>query len=148
MVRIKNSQKLIRISQKWIRALGSAILSDSGCQKAELSILLLDDAGIRHLNRTYLKKNRPTDVISFPQHDDMSRPGGTRLLGDVAISLETARRRALQSGSRFGGEFAVLLIHGILHLLGYDHEASTRAAREMAARENELMHTVRQQKLV
>jgi rRNA maturation RNase YbeY len=78
----------------------------------------------------------------------MSRPGGTRLLGDVAISLETARRRALQSGSRFQGEFAVLLIHGILHLLGYDHEASTRAAREMAARENELMHTMQQQKLV
>jgi probable rRNA maturation factor len=148
MVRIKNSQKRIRISQKWIRALGSAILRGSGCQKVELSILLLDDAGIKTLNRTYLKKNRPTDVISFPQYDDMSRPGGMHLLGDVAISLETARRRALQSGSRYRGEFAVLLIHGILHLLGYDHEASPRAAREMAARENELLHTIQQQKLV
>jgi rRNA maturation RNase YbeY len=148
MVRIKNSQKLIRINQKWIKALGSAILSGSGCQKVELSILLLDDAGIKKLNRTYLKKNRPTDVMSFPQHDHMSRPGGTQLLGDVAISLETARRRAPQSNRRFRGECAVLLIHGILHLLGYDHEVSPRAARQMAARENELLHTIQRQKLV
>ncbi len=148
MVRIKNSQRRIRISQKWIRSLGIAILKDLGCQKDELSILLLDDAGIRGLNRNYLKRNRPTDVISFPQDEDVRRPGGNRLLGDVAISLETARRQALQAGSRFREECAILLIHGILHLLGFDHEASPRAAREMAARENELRHMLQQQKLV
>lgn len=113
-----------------------------------MSILLLDDAGIRKLNRAYRKKDRPTDVISFPQHDDVNRPGGIRLLGDVAISLETARRRALQEGRRFQEECAALLIHGVLHLLGYDHEASPRAAREMAAREKELLRAVQQQKLM
>ncbi len=113
-----------------------------------MSILLLDDAGIRKLNRAYLKKDRPTDVISFPQHDHVNRSGGMRLLGDVAISLETARRQALQEGRRFKEECAVLLIHGILHLLGYDHEASPREEREMAARERELLRTVQQQKLV
>ena len=82
------------------------------------------------------------------QDEDVRRPGWNRLLGDVAISLETARRQALQSGRRFKEEFAVLLIHGVLHLLGCDHEASPRAAREMTARENKLLHSVQQQNLV
>jgi probable rRNA maturation factor len=118
-----------------------------GCQKGELSILLLDDEGIRELNRTYLKRNRPTDVISFPQNEVLCRPAGRRLLGDVAISVETAQRQAAQAGEPLREEFAFLLIHGILHLLGYDHQGSARMARTMTARGRKLLHVCKIQRL-
>jgi probable rRNA maturation factor len=119
-----------------------------GCQKGELSILLLDDEGIRELNRTHLKRNRPTDVISFPQDEVVRRPGGSRLLGDVAISLETAQRQAGQSGKPLKEECAFLLIHGILHLLGYDHEGSARKASQMVNREKNLFLLCKKSNLV
>jgi len=118
-----------------------------GCQKGELSILLLDDEGIRKLNRTHLKRNRPTDVISFPQDEVLRRPGGSRLLGDVAISLETAQRQAGQSGKPLKEECAFLLIHGILHLLKYEHEGSAHQKRKMTERETKIFQAFKKQKL-
>jgi len=123
------------------------ILKDSGCQKAELSILLLDDEKIKELNKAYLKRNRPTDVISFPQNDGVRAHADSQLLGDVVISLETARRQARRSGKSLREEFAFLLIHGMLHLLGYDHEGPLRKAREMASREKELFLLCKQNNL-
>ncbi len=88
--------------------------------KAELSILLCDDRTIRALNRDYRDIDRPTDVLAFPQSEgeDADAPA---ILGDVVISLPTARRQAIKAKRTIVAEVTMLLAHGLLHLLGYDH---------------------------
>ena len=113
-----------------------------GYQEWEISILLVDDDQIRELNKKYLHRNRPTDVISFSQIEGEFSHINTRLLGDVVISLETAKRQANKTKTTLQNEIAFLLIHGILHLLGYDHEGSVTKGREMRAKEQELLSRV------
>ena len=107
-------------------------------QNPELSILLLDDRQIAPLNARYLQRTGPTDVISFPMHHAALPQVQPALLGDVVISVATAQRQARERGISLEAEIAFLLIHGILHLLGYDHEISPGKARKMRAREKEL----------
>jgi probable rRNA maturation factor len=99
----------------------------------------VDDPQITEINKTYLHRNRPTDVISFSQIEGAFSHLTTRLLGDVVISLETAQRQAQENNKTLQDEIAFLLIHGILHLLGFDHGGSGKRAREMRAKEKELM---------
>ena len=100
---------------------------------AELSIAVVSDREMRRLNHRYRGVDRPTDVLSFVQHEEWS--GASHgLLGDVVISLDTARRQAAERGARLGAEGERLLIHGLLHLLGYDHERSPAEARRMQRR--------------
>ncbi len=143
MVRIKNQQKRIRISQKRIKEVVKEILRDLGYQKWEVSILLVDDHQIKKINKEYLHRNRPTDVISFSQIEGEYRQINTHLLGDVVISVETAKRQAKENNITLQGEIVFLLIHGILHLLGYDHEGSVRKEREMKDRERKLLAVLR-----
>lgn len=94
---------------------------------AELSVVITDDPAIRALNREYRETDAPTDVLSFSQTEGEAfavPDGGTPHLGDVIISLETARRQANDGGLAVQDEMAHLLVHGILHLLGYDHEGN------------------------
>jgi probable rRNA maturation factor len=121
----------------------------------ELSVALVDDATIRELNRTYRRKDKPTDVLSFSMTEDpdAAPPAGPRgpvdpsafrgVLGDVILSVDTARRQARQSHRPLLDELTMLLGHGVLHLLGYDHRddaeeremtALTRALEEAARR--------------
>jgi len=88
---------------------------------------------MRRLNRDYRKKNRTTDVLAFPMREG---PGpASALMGDVVISVPTAAQQARQLGRSLDAELTILLIHGILHLCGYDHERSNREARRMQQRE-------------
>jgi len=109
-----------------------------------VSLLLCDDDAIRTLNRAYRGQDRPTDVLSFSQEEGPPMPSDgedgavPRVLGDVAISIETARRQAREAGWTLQEEVEALLAHGLLHLLGYDHE-STDDSRVMRAREDELL---------
>lgn len=89
-------------------------------------MLLVGDRAIRRLNRAYLNHDHPTDVLAFPQPQGSPSPG-PHLLGDVVISVDTAARQAKAHGHSLNQELALLLIHGLLHLLGYDD--STPAAR-------------------
>jgi probable rRNA maturation factor len=139
MVRIKDQQKQIRISQKRIKEVVKEILKDLGYQKWEVSILLVDDQQIKKLNKEYLGRNRPTDVISFSQIEGECSHINTHLLGDVVISVETAKRQAKENNIILQDEITFLLIHGILHMLGYDHEGSVRKEREMRVKERELL---------
>jgi probable rRNA maturation factor len=104
---------------------------------AELSVVLVSDREMRRLNRAYRRRDRPTDVLSFAQREGA---GGTPdgLLGDVVISLDTARRQAAVRGETLAREADRLLVHGLLHLLGYDHERSPAEARRMSRRERAL----------
>jgi len=102
------------------------ILDALGLHEGELSILLVEDEEIRELNRRYRGKDQPTNVLSFP----MGEGGGPYpLLGDVVISTQWAEREAEEQGVGMQEEMAWLLAHGILHLLGYQHEEEGEAER-------------------
>jgi probable rRNA maturation factor len=106
--------------------------------EGEVYVLLADDATLRRLNRTFRGKDKATDVLSFPAGPTtvfFGDPEGPGLAGDLAISLETAARQAKRFGHSLKDEVRVLLLHGTLHLAGFDHETD---AGEMAAREAEL----------
>jgi probable rRNA maturation factor len=102
--------------------------------EGEVHVLLADDATLRRLNRTFRGKNTATDVLSFPA-GDAGDGNGSGVAGDLAISLETAARQAVRFGHSLRDEVRVLLLHGTLHLAGFDHEADSG---EMTAREAEL----------
>ena len=104
--------------------------------EGEVHVLLADDATLKRLNKTFRGKNVATDVLSFPAGD----ANGSGVAGDLAISLETAERQAVRFGHSLRDEVRVLLLHGVLHLAGFDHEAD---AGEMAAREAELRRELR-----
>ena len=105
--------------------------------RAELSVVLVSDREMQALNRRWRRRDRPTDVLSFAQREGAGlAPDG--LLGDVVISLDTARRQAKERGESLGREADRLLVHGLLHLLGYDHERSAAEARRMQRRERSL----------
>jgi probable rRNA maturation factor len=105
-------------------------------EHAELSLALVGDREIRKLNAKYRAKDYATDVLSFTGEDRM--PGPIRLLGDVVISIDKARAQAKEHGRTMREEMTTLLIHGIVHLLGYDHERSARDARVMQRLERKI----------
>jgi probable rRNA maturation factor len=123
------------LPSRQVRAIAQRMLSFLARDSAELSILLTDDSYIRVLNRDHRGKDRPTDVLAFPQDED--GPGGTelagpapdQLLGDVVISLDTAERQARSRRRALIDEVSFLLAHGILHLVGYDHQDDAEEAR-------------------
>ncbi len=118
------------------------MLESLGLRDAELSILLCDDATIRSLNRRYRKKDRATDVLAFPMQEGPGPEASAGLLGDVVISLPTARRQAAEHDRPIIEEVTFLLAHGLLHLLGYDH-ANRGQEREMKARTEDLLAAVK-----
>ena len=108
-----------RLKKTWLRKRAELILRVLGVENSELSILLTDDEEVRELNRAYRGKDIPTDVLSFPICEEVA---GRLILGDVVISLDTAERQAEELGHTLEDEVSRLLAHGIIHLLGYDHE--------------------------
>jgi probable rRNA maturation factor len=105
-----------------LRRIADRMLGALELETAELSVLLVDDAGIQALNREHRHKDKPTDVLSFPQPKPRkSPPGMPRLLGDIVISLPTALRQARSRKRELLPEVRFLLAHGILHLIGHDH---------------------------
>jgi probable rRNA maturation factor len=106
----------------------------------EISILLIDDEQIEEINRNYFGRNRPTNVISFPMAEGKFNDINPYILGDVVISAETAEKQAMESQCTLEDMMDFLLIHGILHLFGYDHEGSDLRAQLMERKEEELLH--------
>jgi len=103
---------------------------------AELSLALVDNREMQKLNARYRDKNEPTDVLAFPAGKALLP--GMQVLGDVVISVEKAEEQARKRRKTLGQEIRTLLIHGILHLLGYDHERSRREARVMRGMEKKV----------
>ena len=112
-----------------------------GCPEAEVGCLLVTDRRIRALNRRYRGEDFPTDVLAFPQGEGGGPPGHPGLLGDVVISVETAARQAARAGHSLEREAALLLIHGILHLLGHDHATAAERRRMWAIQRRLLRET-------
>jgi probable rRNA maturation factor len=137
-IRINNRQRKTVLSQEKVRKKAGKILSALGLSDWELSLTLVGDRAMARLNRETFGRRGPTNVIAFPL-DDIPTPGGPpSLLGEVVISLETTRRQAGEFGWPWQELLDFFLIHGILHLLGYDH-GEPAAEAGMTARTWELM---------
>ena len=145
-----------------LRADARRLMALVGLAACELSIVIAGDAFVHALNREFRGKDQPTDVLSFSQLEEVRTddpagvwpaepaPADTRVpapgtaLGDVVISVDTARRQARRLAVAPEARMRTLLVHGFLHLLGYDHERSPAEARRMFARERELAAALRQ----
>jgi len=138
-VLLQNNHPDININCTDIKNIIEKIMIHLGCQNTEVSILLTKDKDIRLLNKEFRTIDQPTDVLSFPQNEDEdpSIPG-EKILGDIAVSLDTAKIQANDHGLILKEEIILLLIHGILHLLGYDHEVSEQEDKKMRSKTREL----------
>jgi probable rRNA maturation factor len=116
-----------------------------GFPDAQLSILIVDDTQIAELNLAYLNHAGPTNVISFPMQEGPFSDMSPDLLGDVVISADTAHREAVEAGMPMTERFNQLLVHGILHLTGYDHINSKEEAAVMERKSNQLMQLIQKE---
>jgi probable rRNA maturation factor len=136
MIHYRNEVRKSGVDARALKATAKSLLAAVGEADSSISLTLVDDETIRDLNREHRGKDKATDVLSFPlepSHDDVPE----RLLGDVVISVDTARRQAADYDAPLQREMYRLLIHGLLHVLGHDHEEAGERA-EMEAEEKRL----------
>jgi len=139
-----------RAWQAYVHGRGEEVLRILDLRRHELSLSLVDDAEIRTLNAAYRGRDRATDVLAFALTEDVA-PGlpaivddrRSTVLGDVVISIETAAAQARAGRRPLQGRLDTLLVHGILHLLGYDHERSPAEERRMRAKERAVRGALR-----
>ena len=112
------------------------------CDDKEISILFTDDKHIADLNQYYLNRNGPTNVLAFPMTSDPPEDIDSGMLGDVVISVNTAIRESIELGEPIAVTLYRLLIHGILHLLHFDHEKSPEDEKRMVQEEKRLLALV------
>lgn len=136
---IENRQSSCEISPEEIEQTVRVILDALDCLDGEISILIVDDQEIEKLNRKYLNRDGPTNVIAFSMREGEFSHFSPQLLGDVVISTDTAAKEAQFSGMSMEQRFNELLVHGILHLFGYDHETSEQDAEKMEIKNQELL---------
>ena len=142
-VLLRNDHPQVNIDSEDINKKIGVVMKNLGCLNQEVSILLTVDADIRKLNQQFRNIDRATDVLSFPQDaDEVPITSGEIILGDIAVSLDTAQAQAKEHGLTFEEEIVLLLIHGILHLLGYDHEISEQEDERMRIKTRELFSLV------
>jgi probable rRNA maturation factor len=134
-----------KVENRTIRRELRRVLGDLGYSEGELSILLTDDREITRLNNLYRGKNTATNVLAFPMQEEPPAGPDAGILGDVVVSLETAGRESETCGEPMTDTVFRLLIHGLLHLLGYDHEASPEEASRMEAAEKRLLSLIKQE---
>ena len=120
------------------------LLKKLDIENHKVSVLIVDDKKIREINRDYLHRDRPTNVISFAMTEGFSGDIHPEILGDIVISAETAARDALTGGLLLMDEMEFLLIHGLLHLLGFNHEnTGEEEATRMKEKEQKLFFLLR-----
>jgi probable rRNA maturation factor len=119
------------------------IMEGLGIDDEELSVLLTDDEEISSLNERYLGRKGPTNVLAFPIKGGPGPQGGPSLLGDVVISVERAQQEAMEAGVSWECRLLVLLIHGVLHLVGFDHERGADDEARMQKEQERLMGIIR-----
>lgn len=150
LILLNNRQRKHPIMPRRLKKVAERILNGLGCPEGtELSISIVGDRSIRRINREYLARDRPTNVISFSQQEGDCGGMAADMLGDVIISADTSAREAEQGGMQPFDRLCFLLLHGILHLCGYDHERSGEAeAVRMEQKEAELFRVLRKEGLL
>jgi probable rRNA maturation factor len=143
IIDVQDIQESLAIDADIVKKNTNRVLKILGKKDCELSLLLCDDRYIRRLNKQYLGKDRPTNVISFPQQEGegITSPH----LGDIVISAQRASAEAEKSGISFEERLLQLLVHGICHLVGYNHEnVAADMADQMVKKELELLEKLRE----
>lgn len=135
---IRNQQRHRSLNKTKITRTARNILTLLEQPPSELSILFVGDRKMQKLNSTYRGINRSTDVLSFESRIPVTQKGGTNVLGDIVINVLSVERQAERTPTGFYDELYRLLIHGTLHLLGYEHEHSGAASRTMMKKEQEI----------
>ena len=141
-VYIRNQLRSLQFDGPGLMKLAQRILNAAGEPSSELSLTFVGDRRMRRLNRAYRMKDRTTDVLAFAMREapgPPTRSQGVDPLGDIVISAPTALKQARTRSHSLDREIAVLLVHGILHLCGYDHERSGAEARRMQRRERAIL---------
>ena len=138
-ISLRNQQKRIIIDCRRIKTKIAKILGDLNEQDSEFSILFVNDQEIERLNKIYRGVERPTDVLSFSQREGDFSEINPQILGDIVISIDTASRQAKDKGHSLEEEIYILIVHGFLHLIGYDHERSPEYAKKMKEKEEEIL---------
>jgi rRNA maturation RNase YbeY len=141
-IQIKSRPKIKDPSDREIKRRLKKALKDLGCNDGELSILFTDDGHMAELNSLYLGREGPTNVLAFPMAGGADPDIHSGMLGDIVISVDTALKESEQAGESFMNTIFRLLIHGLLHLLGYDHEASPAEARRMEKEEKRILRLI------
>jgi probable rRNA maturation factor len=141
-IQITFQRKTPGLGSQTIKRKLKKLFADLDFHEGELSVLFTDDERIAELNRRYLRRKGPTTVLAFPMLSGTSPHLQSGMLGDVAISVDTAVSESQELGEPLQRTVDRLLIHGILHLLGYDHEGSPKEALRMRREENRLMTLV------
>jgi probable rRNA maturation factor len=142
-LQIKNNQNKIKIDRSKIRGTIGKITKILDCADKELSLCFVDDEIIKQLNKQYLGKDKTTNVLSFSLREDEYGDINPQILGDIVISVETAKKDALESGLSIAQEIDFLIIHGLLHLLGYNHENTiTKEINKMRQKEKYLFNII------
>jgi probable rRNA maturation factor len=129
-VAIASPQQDVPIDRACMRKTARVVLEGEGIADAEISLAFVDNATIHRLNQRYLQHDEPTDVLSFP----LSEPNARKLAGELVVGAEVARSQATERGHDVQAELALYVIHGVLHLCGYDDQTVEGAA---AMRERE-----------
>lgn len=141
---INNRQKFTKLNVRQIRSDLLKVLKYLQCQDREISLSLVDDKSIQAINLEYLGRDKPTNVISFGMQEGEWPDIQPTVLGDVVISVETACRDALAGNIEVDDEILFLFIHGLLHLLGFDHESGVEEeATIMKRKEKEVFEKLR-----
>jgi probable rRNA maturation factor len=118
---IVNRQRRVPVSIRPLQQFHERVRRELGFAPESVTIQLISDAAMARLNETYRQKHGPTDVLSFPA-EDRQPASGTEYVGDIAISPETARRNARRFARTLPAEMRILILHGMIHLAGFDHE--------------------------
>ena len=140
------SSPIPRVNELLLQRTAELLLALTGMPDAELSILLVDDKQIGDLNRSWRRKSGPTNVLAFSLTEGDDTVPGLNLLGDIVISVDTAAREAHNERISLHSRLLVLLVHGYLHLLGYDHEKSDSEAARMRNKEKELWREIKKKR--
>ncbi len=133
------NQSRIKINPAPIKNAANRILNALGYTESELSVLIVDDGEMARLNKEYRQIDHTTDVLSFPMLEGEFGDISPEMLGDVVISAETAKAMSEETGSPLEPVLDLLLVHGILHLLGLDHETGPLEAKEMRRKTEEIL---------
>ena len=142
---------VLEVDRKWIKSIVRRVLElEDVAPPMEVGLLITDSKSIQRLNRIYRNENEPTDVLSFQMTSDrgkstkpsfVSPPDGVRHLGEVVISYQQAIEQAREHHHSIARELVLLIVHGTLHLLGYDHELSVEA-RKMKNKEHKILSSL------
>ena len=143
-----------KVKSTWLKNVARQVQkAEKVSEKSEMGLKITGDEEIHKLNLQYLDEDRPTDVLSFPMNEQLEAapvfvkvPDGKLHLGDIVISYPTALKQALEHNHPVNREIAILLIHGILHLLGYDHDILKRKS-VMRNRETAILKIIEEQGL-